>query len=437
MKEVGKYKRNGFLVFFGTITSLIGDEIGSVAISIWVAIQTDNPLSFAVVFSINKFSRIFFSFFSGSIVDSTNKKKVLYVTDFIQGLLYVVLLITVASPLDFQVKIILFSIVNIMTGLCLSLFKPASRAILPEIIPSEKLAKMNSVLEVSRTIVSTLGVLFAGGIVMLFGPFVCIIINASTFFVSAFSEVLIYYEFKPLQQETGRKSKLKNILDGYKYVFSNRVVLLLALVAALSNFISVPIFSNILTYQYKFVFSENLLVISNSNFSFLKSEESFITTISTITFFTVGIGSILGGIFAGNEKKYNLLLAILFQMVSFWAMFLYFSFLPTVPISSNFYFFLALIIFMAILSGLSMGIFNVYVTTLYQLIIEPTFMGRFFAFNTILIQLSSPIAMLLYSTFVKRTGLFTPLYLFSFCISMILFIIVYRNNMAVTQSGKE
>lgn len=339
MKEVGKYKRNGFLVFFGTITSLIGDEIGSVAISIWVAIQTDNPLSFAVVFSINKFSRIFFSFFSGSIVDSTNKKKVLYVTDFIQGLLYVVLLITVASPLDFQVKIILFSIVNIMTGLCLSLFKPASRAILPEIIPSEKLAKMNSVLEVSRTIVSTLGVLFAGGIVMLFGPFVCIIINASTFFVSAFSEVLIYYEFKPLQQETGRKSKLKNILDGYKYVFSNRVVLLLALVAALSNFISVPIFSNILTYQYKFVFSENLLVISNSNFSFLKSEESFITTISTITFFTVGIGSILGGIFAGNEKKYNLLLAILFQMVSFLAMFLYFSFLPTVPISSNFYFF--------------------------------------------------------------------------------------------------
>lgn len=246
----------------------------------------------------------FFSlFFSGSIVDSTNKKKVLYVTDFIQGLLYVVLLITVASPLDFQVKIILFSIVNIMTGLCLSLFKPASRAILPEIIPREKLAKMNSVLEVSRTIVSTLGVLFAGGIVMLFGPFVCIIINASTFFVSAFSEVLIYYEFKPLQQETGRKSKLKNILDGYKYVFSNRVVLLLALVAALSNFISVPIFSNILTYQYKFVFSENLLVISNSNFSFLKSEESFITTISTITFFTVGIGSILGGIFAGNEKK--------------------------------------------------------------------------------------------------------------------------------------
>ena len=74
---------------------------------------------------------------------------------------------------------------NIMTGLCLSLFKPASRAILPEIIPSEKLGKMNSLLEVSRTIISTLAVLFAGGLVMLFGPFVCTIINACTFFVSA------------------------------------------------------------------------------------------------------------------------------------------------------------------------------------------------------------------------------------------------------------
>ena len=124
-------------------------------------------------------------------------------------------------------------------------------------------------------------------------------------------------------------------------------------------------------------------------------------------------------------------------MVSFFAMFLYFSFLPTVLILSNFYFFLALIIFVAILSGLSMGIFNVYVTTLYQRILEPTFMGRFFAFNTILIQLSSPIAMLSFSTFVKRTSLFTPLYLFSFLVSVILFIIVYRNNVAVTQRGKE
>ena len=136
-------------------------------------------------------------------------------------------------------------------------------------------------------------------------------------FLFQLSEVLIYYEFKPLKQDTGKKSKLQNILDGYKYVFSNRVVLLLALVAALSNFISVPIFSNILTYQYKFVFSENLLIISNSIFLFLKSEESFLSAISTITIFTIGIGSVLGGIFAGNEKKYNLPLAVLFQMVSF------------------------------------------------------------------------------------------------------------------------
>lgn len=231
-----------------------------------------------------------------------------------------------ASPLDFQIKIILFSIVNIMTGLCLSLFKPANRAILPEIIPSEKLGEMDSLLEVSRTIISTLAVLFAGGLVMLFGPFVCTIINACTFFVSDLSEVLIYYEFKPLKQDTGKKSKLQNILDGYKYVFSNRVVLLLALVAALSNFISVPIFSSILTYQYKFVFSENLLIISNSIFLFLKSEESFLSAISTITIFSIGIGSILGGIFAGKGKKYNLPLAVLFQMVFFCYVLIFFIF---------------------------------------------------------------------------------------------------------------
>ena len=48
-------KRNLFLIYFGTITSLIGDEIGSVAISIWVALQTDNPINFALVYSAEKF----------------------------------------------------------------------------------------------------------------------------------------------------------------------------------------------------------------------------------------------------------------------------------------------------------------------------------------------------------------------------------------------
>ncbi len=429
MKAIAKYKKNVFLIFLGTITSLIGDEIGAVAISIWVAIQTDNPLSFAIVFSIHKFSRIFFSFFSGSIVDDSNKKKLLYITDFMQSILYILIFIIMISQLNFQTKIILFSIMNIITGLCLSLFKPASRAILPDIIPNENLMKMNSILEVSKTIISTLAVLFAGGFVVLFGHFVCIIINACTFFVSAIAEVFISYNFKPIKQDKGKKSKIKNIIDGYKYVFSNKIALLLALVAALSNFISVLIFSNILTYQYKFVFSKNFLIISNSLFSFLKSEEKFLTAISTITIFTIGLGSVLGGIFAGKEKKYNfILLAIGFQMMSFLSMFIYFLFLPILSVLSNFYLFIFVIIFISILSCFSVGIFNVYVTTVYQKIIEPIFMGRFFAFNTILIQLSSPIAMLIYSSFVKRTGLFTPLYFFSFLVSTFLFVIVYKKN---------
>ena len=81
MNENTKRNNNQALIIFGTITSLIGDEIASVAISIWVAMQTDNPMSFALVYSIQKFTRIFFSLFTGSIIDAANKKKILYLTD--------------------------------------------------------------------------------------------------------------------------------------------------------------------------------------------------------------------------------------------------------------------------------------------------------------------------------------------------------------------
>ena len=424
MNENTKRNNNQALIIFGTITSLIGDEIASMAISIWVAMQTDNPMSFALVYSIQKFTRIFFSLFTGSIIDAANKKKILYLTDFVQCVLNIVMLVVMVSGLSFDIKVITFCAISVIQGFCLSLFKPASRAILPEIIATEKLQQINSILEVSRTIVSTLSVLFAGALVLIFGVVACILINAVSFFVSGLSEVLITYKFHKTENTNFKTSKFQSIIDGYKYFLTNRLLVLLAVVAATINFVGTPIFSNILTYQYKEIFHSGLLT-SHFNFEFLQNEQSFITAISTVMLFAVGIASVVGGIFAGKERKVKMILLVIgLVTVSFLVMLVYFVGMTSSPSLMRFEVLVGVIIIVSVLYGVAMGAFNVYITTLYQRIVDRKFMGRFFAFNTILMQITSPISMMLVSVFVSRTNNFNLVYCFAFVVSLLLFVVV-------------
>lgn len=71
-----------------------------------------------------------------------------------------------------------------------------------------------------------------------------------------------------------------------------------------------------------------------------------------------------------------------------------------------------------------MGVFNVYVTSLYQKKVQPEFLGRFFAFNTVLIQISSPIGMLIGSS-IAAIGIFYPVFLFAG--SILCFITIFLN----------
>ncbi|UTC78488.1 MFS transporter [Treponema sp. OMZ 799] len=406
-------KSNLFLIYFGTITSLIGDEIGSVALSIWVALQTDNPVNFALVYSAAKFSRIVFSLFSGSIVDSFNKKKLLYLSDLAQFVLNIFILFLIAVNLDFNLKVFLFCLISVSQGFCLAIFKPASRAILPELINKENLKKANSVLEMSRSLISMLAVIFAAGLVMLLGCELCILINALSFFISALSEIFIRYDFKKKDEQKKTDSKLKKIFDGYRYVLGEKELLSLALLASCLNFFCTPIFSNILTYQFKTVFTLNWQTGFAFINNFLKDEKSFLTLFSSICFFGIGIGNILGSLASQKVSGKNVkLFTLILQSLSFLILGFYFYFLRENNFLFNVILLGSIVSLSALSAGFSMGLFNVHVTSLYQKKVDPEFSGRFFAFNTVLIQISSPIGMLIGSS-IAATGIFYPVFLFA------------------------
>ena len=258
-----------------------------------------------------------------------------------------------------------------------------------------------------------LAVIFAAGLVMLLGCEVCILINAITFFISALSEIFIRYDFKKKDEQKKAESKLKKIFDGYRYVLSEKELLRFALLASCLNFFCTPIFSNILTYQFKTVFMFNWQSAFSVINKFLKDEKSFLTLLSTIVFFGLGIGNILGSLASRKVSDKNInFFALVLPAFSFLILGFYFWFLKENNFLFNIILLGGIISLSALLAGFSMGVFNVYVTSLYQKKVQPEFSGRFFAFNTVLIQISSPIGMLIGSS-IAAIGIFYPVFLFA------------------------
>ena len=146
---------------------------------------------------------------------------------------------------------------------------------------------------------------------------------------------------------------------------------------------------------------------------FLKDEKSFLTLLSTIVFFGLGIGNIPGSLASRKVSGKNIkFFALVLPAFSFLILGFYFWFLKENNFLFNIILLGGIISSSALLAGFSMGVFNVYVTSLYQKKVQPEFSGRFFAFNTVLIQISSPIGMLIGSS-IAAIGIFYPVFLFA------------------------
>ena len=129
-----------------------------------------------------------------------------------------------------------------------------------------------------------------------------------------------------------------------------------------------------------------------------------------------------------------ILLVIGLVTVSFLVMLVYFVGMTSSPSLMQFEVLVGVIIIVSVLYGVAMGAFNVYITTLYQRIVDRKFMGRFFAFNTILMQITSPISMMLVSVFVSRTNNFNLVYCFAFVVSVLLFVVMKKFGIAVIKT---
>ena len=173
---------------------------------------------------------IIFVGFSGVLADKYNRMKLMLISNFSQAL--VVLIIPLLFYLNIKSAIIIGCVAFVRTAFG-SLFPPAINAILPELIPKEKLVKINSLIATSAQFAYLIGPALAGILLSVISIENLFLWDAISFVLSAIILMNISYSYLPGQ--TKHKSHLKELLSGLNYLKSNRSIGFILTVTILNN----------------------------------------------------------------------------------------------------------------------------------------------------------------------------------------------------------
>nr|WP_318540281.1 MFS transporter [Terribacillus saccharophilus] len=339
--------RNFMLLTFGNLTTKMGTKIYELILAWWLTEKTGSAAIFGIVTAFSLFSVVICNIFSGVIVDQFNKKMILVFSDFVSAIVCIAVGLVVMADI---ISVPLLIVASLLLGATNSLFSPAIKAILPEIIRKESIVNANSFTTIIGQII-TVGAPVLGGFLisgLAVGLGIGFIINGLSFFCSGVSELLIKYQYK---NEKRKKNKIFiDLKEGYKYVFNNKWLLQLLYVSALVN-LFIAAYNTILPMFFINYYRDNGMLYSYA----LGSEALF---------------AILAGIFVSKRSKMDLNPSILKRELLLCGIPVVLLQLIHSPIAS---------LILVGLFGYFLTTFNVYFFSIVQQRVDRDKMGRVFS----------------------------------------------------------
>ena len=210
--------RNYLLLLTGQFVSQMGDRLAMVAFPWLVFTRTDSYVGTGAIFALYTLPYVLFGVFAGVIIDRVNKRRLMVSTDVIRAGL--IALVPVAAAWSLPAVYVL----SFLTATASVFFEPTKLAILPEIVPREKLLRANSLLATGDNLTEVLGYGLAGAIVAVFGTR-AFHIDAATFLISAFALLLMRYRAPSRAMRRVARSLDHDIREGMSYLRRHRGLL--------------------------------------------------------------------------------------------------------------------------------------------------------------------------------------------------------------------
>lgn len=396
-----------YLFFWiGQLFSLLGSSVTSFVIVWWITITTGSTVMLSIASFLYVLPMTIAFPIAGVFADRYSRKKIIVIADSLQAFvtLYIIILFNVgmAEPL-------LIIIINGLLGLFQGFHIPTVSAIVPTMVPKEKLSRINGISYMFTGFIHIIGPVIAATL-LAFLPIKLILWIDPITFIIAFIPLIIIKIPRVKKEKTldKKNSFIKDFSEGFQTLKLIPVVSMMLLVSMFINFLRIP-FHILLPYFVRFTHS---------------GAASDLALISVF----INVGMLVGALITSIKKDWNHVISIYFcgECLLMIPMVI-FAFAP------QGYFLLMSIA--AAGSGLIVPILNTIYMTLMQKKVPADKMGRISSIDWAISSAISPIATLFAGFIADIVGV-RNLFLYCAISGIIITIIIWRFT-SVRYNGKK
>lgn len=241
MKENARLSgMRGFtVIWFGQLVSMLGTGMTNFALSFYLFQKTGQATALTIAIFCFVAPSIILSPLAGALVDRSNRKLVIILTDLAAGIVTLAWLVILATAGDLALWQIYLG--NIITGAFNSLQFPAFSAAVSLMIPKAQFSRAAGMLDFAGAASNILAPAFAGALLGPIGLVGIMLIDVVTFVVGILGVIVVHMpqpEPEPLPADGKQPSLLQDSVYGFRYIKERPSLLGLQFAFTALNFIS-------------------------------------------------------------------------------------------------------------------------------------------------------------------------------------------------------
>lgn len=223
------------LIWFGQLVSLLGSGMTGFAISFWIFAETGEATALTWALFAFIAPSVLLSPVAGAIVDRSNRKWIMVLSDLAAGLATIGLLILVTTD---NLQVWHVYVANAISGAFNSFQFPAYSAAVTLMLPKTQYGRASGMISLAGSASNILAPAFAGALLAPVGLAGIMIIDVVTFLVAIGTLALVRIPQPPVTAEgrTGKGNLWQESAYGFRYIFQRPSLLGLQLVFFFVNF---------------------------------------------------------------------------------------------------------------------------------------------------------------------------------------------------------
>lgn len=392
--DISSFK--SYLFFWsGQLASILGSSVVYFVLLWWLVDETKSAIALSIG-SVSYFVPfILVSLIAGVVADRYDRKKVIFIADSLQAFsTFIMILFFAYGIMEFWYLYFFFA----FRSTCQAFHQPTQNAIIPTMVPKEKLSRINGINFLLTGVINIIGPMIGATLLIFLTVELALWIDIITYSIAIVPLLLIKIpSFHKETEDKKRESMWKEFKSGFKILTTIPGLLALILEATIFNFLVQPI-STLFPYYIRVIHNGSVVDFALLSMSF-------------------NVGMFIGGILTTIKKKWKYKVPIMISAAIINAIvYALFSFVPTG--------FIFLLMLYSVIRGFTIPILNTLFYTILQLRIPSDKLGRVISIDNTLSCIGIPLGSILAGPLAVIIGI-GPLFFISASLIIVAEIVVY------------